>query len=99
MTDRDENLFEAAEPPPWVDQGGRQRMRSFGFLHGVRGLVGRVFGSISLFPKRPDIIEAGRGRLFIAGSVFAIAFTVVSVKLVDASVSYTHLTLPTIYSV
>jgi len=85
MTDRDENLFEAAEPPPWVNQGGRQRMRSFGFLHGVRALAGRAFGSISLFPNRPDVIEAGRGRLFIAGSVFAIAFTVVSVKLVDAS--------------
>ena len=85
MTDRDENLFEAAEPPPWVNQGGRKHARSMGFLNGLRGMASRAFGSISLFPQRPDMIEAGRGRLFIAGSVFAIAFTVVSVKLVDAS--------------
>ncbi len=85
MTDRDENLFEVAEPPYWENQVGRKHMRSLGFLNRLHCIVGRAFRSISLFPSRPDVIEAGRGRLFIAGSVFAIAFTVVSVKLVDAS--------------
>ena len=42
MTDRDENLFEAAEPPPWENQGGRQRMRSLRFSARVRGVAGRL---------------------------------------------------------
>ena len=41
---------------------------------------------INIFPRRPDVEEASRSRLFVVGAVFATAFLVVSLKLIDASI-------------
>lgn len=86
MTDRDDTLFEAADESAWQDQGGvRARGASRAVFGAVLSRIGRAFSWISLFPARRNVIEAGRSRLFVAGAVFAIAFMVVSIKLVDAS--------------
>jgi len=41
---------------------------------------------INMFPSRPDAEEASRNRLFAVGAIFAVAFLVVSLKLIDASI-------------
>lgn len=73
-----ENLFAAAASPPTrppiiEPPGGFARPR---WLPVPR---------LSLFAKRDAAIETGRARLFATGAIFAIAFLVVSVKLVDAT--------------
>lgn len=73
MTDSGENLFARASPPPGpipaATPGGRWRPRF----------------RPSLFPHRNAAAEVGRARLFVAGAVLAVAFGVVSLKLVDAA--------------
>lgn len=86
MTNRGDTLFEAADEPAWQDQGGvHARGASRAVFSAVWSKIGGAFGWIKLFPARRNVIEGGRSRLFIAGAVFAIAFMVVSIKLVDAS--------------
>lgn len=74
MSERADNLFANADPPPGpipVGAGGRTRWRPrFSF---------------SLFPHCESAAEVGRARLFVAGAAFAVAFCVITVKLVDAS--------------
>lgn len=74
MSDDDENLFAKADPPPGpipaAAPGKRWRPR-------VR---------LSLFPNRESAADVGRARLFVAGTALAVAFGIVSLKLVDAAV-------------
>ncbi len=82
MSETNETLFAAAEPPSnaadpglRADTGGRARPRTR-FNLPVR---------VRLFPGRHDAQEVGRSRLFVTCAIFAVAFAVVTMKLVDAS--------------
>lgn len=74
MSENADNLFARADPPPGpipAGAGGRRRWRP------------RV--RLSLFPNRGSAADVGRARLFVTGAIFAVAFAVVTVKLVDAA--------------
>ncbi len=77
MKGADDTLFAAADPPsagPLAQDMPAPRAERR--LPAVR---------VRLFSDRRDAVEIGRGRLFVTLAVFAVAFAVVSAKLVDAS--------------
>lgn len=82
MTVQADTLFEAADPPPSGPPPGPPQGQPAATRARLRLPVPT---RIALFPERTDAAEVGRARLFVTCAVFAVAFLVVSVKLVDAS--------------
>ena len=74
----DDDFFAGARTTATAPGGGRARASG-----GFWAMRPRL--KLALFPERRDARETGRGRLFITGAAFAMAFVVVAAKLVDAS--------------